>query len=333
MRVIIYGAGAIGGVVGGHLLRTGQDVALIGRPGHMSAVQQNGLRLVTPTTTHTLSAPAFTTPRQIDFGPADVVFLCMKGQDTEGALRELLTMVEDIPIFCFQNGVRNEEIASEYFPRVYGVKVLVGAIYLRDGEVVARRDPPGWLIVGRYPKGVDAIAETAVTQLRAAEFITMVTPDVMPYKWGKLLRNLGNSIGAITDYTGDEIAFIGRAARQEARDILTRAGIRWVSDKELAEEWPESTSKPRNSIPLGPENSTWQSLARRQGTVEADYLNGEIVRLAKGLGRKAPINEGLLRISYQMATDRERPGKYSPAQLSVMLGLDQPQTLEANDTG
>jgi 2-dehydropantoate 2-reductase len=180
---------------------------------------------------------------------------------------------------------------------------------------------------------VDDIAETAVTQLRAAEFITMVTPDVMPYKWGKLLRNLGNSIGAITDYTGDEIAFIGRAARQEARDILTRAGIRWVSDKELAEEWPESTSKPRNSIPLGPENSTWQSLARRQGTVEADYLNGEIVRLAKGLGRKAPINEGLLRISYQMATDRERPGKYSPAQLSVMLGLDQPQTLEANDTG
>ena len=333
MRVIIYGAGAIGGVVGGHLSRVGQDVTFIGRPGHMNAIQQRGLSLVTPTATYTLRVPVVTAPRQIDFGPGDVVFLCMKGQGTEEALRELQAVVEDVPIFCFQNGVHNEEVAAGYFPQVYGVKVLVGAVYLTDGEVAAHRDPPGWLIVGRYPKGVDDRAEAIGTQLRAAGFITMVTPDVMPYKWGKLLRNLGNSIGAITDSTGDDVAVIGRAARQEAREVLSQAGIHWISDKDLAQEWPDSTSKPRSSLPAGARNSTWQSLARRQGTVEADYLNGEIVRLARGLGREAPINEGLLRISHQMAADREPPGKYSAAQLSVLLGLEQPHTLESNATG
>ncbi len=324
MRMVIYGAGAIGGVVGGHLARAGHDVTLIGRPGHVKAIQGHGLRLVTPTTTHILQVPAVTTPGHIDFGPNDVVFLCMKGQDTEEALRDLRAVVEDVPVFCFQNGVRNEEIASRYFSKVYGVKVLVGAVYLTDGEVVARRDPPGWLIVGRYPTGTDDLAETVGTKLRTADFFTMVTPNVMPYKWGKLLRNLSNAVAAITNATGDDIAMIARAARQEARDILSQAGIRWVSDEELAQEWPDSTSQPRSSLPLRAQNSTWQSLERRQGSVEADFLNGEIVRLAKQLGLQAPVNEGLLRISQEMAAKREIPGKYKPAQLCALLGLEHP---------
>ncbi|MEE9202585.1 MAG: 2-dehydropantoate 2-reductase [Dehalococcoidia bacterium] len=324
MRVVIYGAGAIGGVVGGHLARAGHDVILIGRPGHVKAIQEHGLRLITPTDTHILQVPAVTAPGHIDFGPDDVVFLCTKGQSTEEALRDLRAVVEDVPVFCFQNGVRNEEIAAQYFPKVYGVKVLVGAVYLTDGEVVARRDPPGWLIVGCYPTGTDDLAETVGTKLRAADFFTKVTPDVMPYKWGKLMRNLANAIGAITNATGDDIRVIARAAWQEGRDILSQAGIRWVSDEELALEWPDSTTQPRSSLSIRAQSSTWQSLERRQGSVEADFLNGEVVRLAKKVGGRAPVNEGLLRISQEMAANRETPGKYTPAQLSVLLGLAHP---------
>ena len=89
MRVIIYGAGGVGGVVGGHLARAGRDVVLIGRPGYVQAINEHGLRLVTPFDTHILRLLAVTSPDQIDFGPDDVVFLCMKGQDTEEALRTL----------------------------------------------------------------------------------------------------------------------------------------------------------------------------------------------------------------------------------------------------
>ena len=68
--------------------------------------------------------------------------------------------------------------------------------------------------------------------------------------------------------------------------------------------------------------STWQSLTRRQGSAETEFLNGEVVRLAKGVGQQAPINEGLLRISQEMATNRETPGKYTPHQLRILLGLE-----------
>lgn len=322
IRAIIYGAGAIGGVVAGHLALTGTDVILIGRPGHMNAIQESGLRFVTPVGTHILRLPVVTAPEQIDFRPEDVVLLCVKGQNTDEALRELRAVVEDVPVFCLQNGVRNEEIAAKYFPGVYGVMVRVGGVYVTDGEVIARRDPPGWLIMGRYPTGTDDLVETVAARLRDAGFHVLVTPDVMPYKWGKLMGNLANAIGAITNERGGENINIIRAVQREAREVLAQADIRWVAGEELVQQWPEITNQPRSSLNTKEQSSTWQSLARRQGTVETDFLNGEIVRLAKRLGVQAPVNGTLLRISKQMAAKGELPGKYTSAELRHLIGLD-----------
>ncbi|HEY41729.1 MAG TPA: 2-dehydropantoate 2-reductase [Dehalococcoidia bacterium] len=321
MRVIIYGAGAIGGVVGGHLALTGTEAVLIGRPGHVNAVNQHGLRFITPTGTHDLRIPAVTAPDQIEFTPDDVVLLCVKGQNTDEALRDLHAAIADVPVFCFQNGVRNEEIAASYFPRVYGTMVRVGGVYINDGEVTARRDPPGWLIMGCYPTGTDNLVETVAERLRAAGFFVLVTPDVMPYKWGKLMGNLANSIVAITSTRDGDFDRIFRATQEEAQELLAQAGIRWVSNQQLAEEWPDSAVRPRSVLQVDAQSSTWQSLSRRQGTVETDFLNGEIVRLAERLGTRAPINEALLRIMQEMAANREPPGKYTPTELCRMVGL------------
>ncbi len=322
MRIIIYGAGAIGGVVAGPLHLTGTEVVLIGRSAHVSTIHEQGLRFVTPTETHTLRLPAVTGPDQIDFGPEDIVLLCVKGQNTDEALGDLRAVVEDIPIFCLQNGVRNEEIAAGYFPGVYGVMVRVGGVYVTAGEITARRDPPGWLIIGQYPGGKDDLAEEVADRLRRAGFFVLVTPDVMPYKWGKLMTNLGNAIGAITNARGGDSNRIYAAVHEEAQQILSRACIHWISNEELAERWPESTERPRNSLRTEAQSSTWQSLARRQGTVETDFLNGEIVRQAERLGIKAPVNQMLLRIAQEMAAGGETPGKYDPTELCRILGID-----------
>lgn len=320
MRLIIYGAGGIGCVIGGHLARTGHNVLLIGRPGHVKAINEHGLHLITPTGNYTLQIPAVTEPDKIDYEADDVVFLCMKGQDTQGALRNLLAVTEDVPVFCFQNGVRNEEIAAQYFPRVYGVMVRVGAVYLIDGEVIARRDPPGWFVIGCYPEGTDELVEVVAAKLRTAGFFVKTTRDIMSYKWGKLMDNVANAIGAITNTKRDDIEPIIRVAQREFRNILTQAGIRWVSGEELAQEWQEITAPLYGRLDTEAQSSTWQSLARNQGTVETEFLNGEVVRLAKKLGKQAPINAMLLRISQEMAANREPPGKYTPAQLSALLG-------------
>lgn len=322
MRIIIYGAGGIGSVVGGHLWRNGQEVVLIGRSSHVNAIKFSGLKLVTPGKTFLLSVPAVTFPGEINFRPDDIVFLCMKGQNTEDALHDLRTVIKDVPIFCLQNGVRNEEIAVQYFPRVYGAMIRIGAEYLTAGEVVCRRDPPGWLIIGRYPKGNDQLCEEVARSLRTGGFMVKVTENVMPYKWGKLLANLGNALDAITGSRGKEVELIARAAEQEFSDLLQQAGIHWISQEETARSWLEIARPPRGTLKTAGFSSTWQSLMRQQGSVETEFLNGEIVRLAKKLGRRAPVNEKLLQISQEMAAGHEKPGKYTLKQLCSVLGLD-----------
>jgi 2-dehydropantoate 2-reductase len=321
MRYIIYGAGGIGSIMGGHLARTGHDVILIGRPGHVNVINNHGLRLITPTGTYVLQLIAVTDPDMVDFTPGDVVFLCMKGQDTEPALQVLKNVVEDVPVFCFQNGVRNEEIASAYFTRVYGVMVRVGAVYLKDGEVIARRDPPGWYIMGRYPEGTDEIVQTVAEELRGAGYLVRVTSDVMPYKWGKLMTNLGNSIDAITDGDWESTRSIRLGVFEEARAILEKADVKWISQEQVSQEWPEINKPLHGQMDTGARSSTWQSLTRQQGNVETEFLNGEIVRLAASMGLRAPLNEKLTSLAREMAAHHELPGKYTPAKLGAILKL------------
>jgi 2-dehydropantoate 2-reductase len=209
------------------------------------------------------------------------------------------------------------------FPWGYGAMVRVGAVYLKDGEVICRRDPPGWYIISRYPTGIDVLAEEVAKNLREAGFFIKVTEDAMPYKWGKLMANLSNAVGAITNAREKETGFIGRAAMRELEELLDEAKIKWVSQAQTAKDWPDITAPLRGSMETEAQSSTWQSLAREQGTVEAEFLNGEVVRLAARLGRQAPVNEKIMKIVLEMAENREHPGKYTPEQLGKMLGLVQ----------
>ena len=294
---------------------------LIGRPGHVQAIQQHGLRFVTPGGTFVLNLPAVTSPDQITFAPGDVVLLCMKGQDTEAALHDLKAVVDDIPIFCFQNGVRNEEIVSRYFRQVYGVMVVIGAAYLRAGEVMCHRDPPGSVAIGCYPHGDDDLVRQVGAQLRRAGFIVLVTADVMRYKWGKLLGNLANAISAATDGR-DPGGRIAQAVRDEARRLMTQAGIAWTTWEEALLLQPDLRTATKGQLPVESHGSTWQSLMRGEGSVEADFLNGEIVRLAQRLGTEAPLNAALQRVVEEMAARGDKPGTYTPEQLASLLDLN-----------
>jgi 2-dehydropantoate 2-reductase len=324
MRIIIYGAGAIGGVTGGKLALAGSDTLFIGRAHLVDALNEKGLKVISPSGSPTVRVKAVTGPDRIVFSADDVVFLTVKSQDTEAALTELKKYVRDIPVFCFQNSVSNEEKTLQFFPRTYGVTVRLPAVYLKDGEVIARRDPPGLFVIGRYPQGTDAIAEKVGQELRKAGFLIKVTPDVMPYKWDKLIANLANATGAITNARGREMDFINQAVRNEARSIMRQAGIRWITDEEMARDWPESAAPPRGTIDTEAQSSTWQSLARGTDSVETEYLNGEIVRLAAKLGLEAPLNARLVKTMKEITARHAGPGSYQPAQLMTMLGLNMP---------
>src|SRR5262245_24708274 len=125
MRFVIYGAGAIGGVVGARLAEHGHDVLLIARGPHLDAIQQGGLRLEWPDGSVDLDIPAVGHPSEIDFTDDDVVMLATKSQDTEHVTQELATVAPPtLPIVCLQNGVSNERDVLRRFGRVHAAVVM-----------------------------------------------------------------------------------------------------------------------------------------------------------------------------------------------------------------
>ena len=137
-RYVIYGAGAIGSAIGGHLFRTGHETVLVARPAHVSAIERDGLRLVTPAETYQLRVPAVSTAADVGFRDGDVVLLCVKSQHTESALVEIRAAGGDpqtVPILCCQNSVTNEPAAARFFRNIYGVLVVVTGIFLEPGVV------------------------------------------------------------------------------------------------------------------------------------------------------------------------------------------------------
>jgi len=324
MRYIIYGAGGIGCVIGGHLFRQGEEVVLVGNVAHMDAISARGLKLVTGNESFTLKIPAFKTAVELaPFRSDDVVLLCAKSQHTLKCLAQLKDAgaPRDLPIVSMQNSIVNEPLATRVFENVHGAMIMIPAIFMTPGEVI---NPIvrsyGVIEIGRYPRGTDELCGRVAAGLNRAGFFSQVHEEVMKSKAGKCLGNLGNAFDAITDGKGDGRAFMENV-RREATQVWDAAGIAYEArDAFTARVRPHYGER---KIPAGYEDmekrsSSWQSLARGTGNIEAEPLNGDVVILGRALGIAAPHNELLWHLADEMARAGDKPGKYSAEELMAM---------------
>lgn len=327
-RYIIIGAGAVGGTIGACLFQAGHDVALVARGAHLDALRAHGLRLVTPMGAHELRIPAVAGPDELDVRLGDVLILSTKSQDTVSVLEQwawepVRGAVEAaagvLPVVCAQNGVANEGIALRRFRHVYGMCVWLPATHLEPGVVEAQGIPrAGLLPVGRYPSGTDAFTQRFSADLVASRFVAPASDDVMRWKHGKLLSNLSNAIEALCGpeaRESDGAPELRRRARSEGIEVLGAAGI-------LPAQPEEFNAARGGQVNVGEVDgagrsggSSWQSLSRRTGTIEANFLNGEIVLLGRIHGVPTPVNETLQRLANQAARAHEPPGSIAPADI------------------
>jgi 2-dehydropantoate 2-reductase len=219
-----------------------------------------------------------------------------------------------------QNGVENERIALRFFAHVYGAVLMAPTAHLEPGVVQAYGTTlTGAIDVGRYPSGVDDRCRAVCDALSAARFSSEPRADIMRFKHAKLIANLANAVQAICgpDAAAGELV---ERARAEGRAVLRAAEIGFATDDvdDVAGRWERwGVGEIEGRARAG--GSTWQSIVRGAGSVETDYLNGEIALRGRLTDVRTPVNELLQALARETVRDRHDPGWMSAEDVLARL--------------
>ncbi|CAD5246355.1 2-dehydropantoate 2-reductase [Bosea sp. 62] len=319
-RICIYGAGAIGCYLGGRLAAGSADVDFIGRPGVGEELGQHGLAL-----THYDGRDWRVPPETIAFSTepgaaaaADLILVTVKSGATAQAAGELATLAApNAVVISFQNGIGNADTLRAALP---GRSVLAGMVPFN----VIRRGPGAFHQASEGEPEVEDAAALApfLADFTRAGFALRRHRDMPPVQWAKLLLNLNNAVNALSALPlQQELA--QRAYRRclalaqaEALALLKQAGIQPARLTPLPAAWiPALLRLPdalfarlaRKMLAIDPSarSSMADDLAAGRRT-EVDWINGEVVRLADRLGRRAPVNARLISLIKAAESDSAR---------------------------
>jgi 2-dehydropantoate 2-reductase len=299
---VLYGAGAVGGVIGGLLHRAGHTTTLVARGAHLERLRTDGLTLDYGDGRESLRAALAGHAAEVDWSDGPTVLLTVKSHQAQTALEDLAAHAPpDTVVVCATNGVATEREALRRFAATYALCVMLPSTHLEPGVVVAKSYPtPGILDIGRFPSGSDDVASAISADLRSAGFQSQPRPNIMAWKHRKLLMNLGNGVDAACR-PGPEADRLADLAVAEGEAALAAAGIAVASAEEDRERRADHLRQRADLSPAG--GSTWQSVTRGNGSTEIDYLAGEVVLLGRLHGVPIPACEAIQRATARLARD------------------------------
>jgi 2-dehydropantoate 2-reductase len=310
MKILSFGAGALGTYVAGSLALHGHSVVFLERPQVAEELRQRGLRLTIGGQEYNISEVrvASNLTETLALGPFDVAIFALKSFDTTGALVSLIPFSEELPpILCLQNGVENEIALVD---ALGAEKVIPGtmtsAISKRTaGDVVLER-LRGLGVAAGHP-----LSSHLAMALDAAGLNARLYENSSAMKWSKLITNLiGNATSAILDMTPAEVyahPHLYRLELAQLRECLAVMEAQHIPTVDLPgtsvrllafaiQKLPATISRPLLSRAIGkgrgskmPSFHIDLHTGRRQS--EVDYLNGAIVRAGLRLGLPTPVNQ------------------------------------------
>jgi 2-dehydropantoate 2-reductase len=329
MRILFFGAGAIGTYIGGSLALSGEKIAFVERPEVAARVRRDGISLILADRAHQIPVPDtfLSMVEAMRSGPFDVCVFALKSYDTAAAIQNLQTLQGKLPpVLCLQNGVENEKMLESVFGPG---SVIPGTVTSAVG-----RSPAGAVTLERR-RGVGIAAGHALS-LPIADAVTRAGLNARLYpsgpsmKWSKLLTNLiANASSAILGlsptevYAHPRLFLLERAMLRECLRVMRTAGIP-VTDlpgtpvRALAlavQHLPANFARPILVRAVGGGRggkmpSLFLDLQAGRGKTEVHWLNGAVERTGRELGVPAPVNALLAGILSRLADGAENREKY-----------------------
>lgn len=348
MKILSFGAGALGTYIGGSLALAGEQLVFFEQPAVAHELRRAGLHLdlaMDPrraSTSDAILAPhSFGVVTSLEdalaAGPFDVALFALKSFDTGSALRAIQPFAARMPAMCcLSNGVDNEPAIAEVLgaDRVIAATVTT-AIGRRGPGSVFLEKLRGVGIASTHPLSQELIASANAALLNARPFA-----NAAAMKWSKLLTNLvANATSAILDLSPAEIFSDSRlyaleigmlreclaVMRAQAIPVVDLPGIP-VRLLERAIRLPAWLSKPVLSRAAGSGRGAKMpsfhiDLHSGRSNSEVEYLNGAVVRAGRMFAIPTPINQ-LLTDTLMALADREIPlGEFAHQPQKLLAAL------------
>jgi 2-dehydropantoate 2-reductase len=291
MKIVVVGSGAIGSLYGAFLSTIkGNDVILVGRDPHVSAIRSNGLIIRGIMGNHLFHLNAV--DHASELSEADLILLTTKTYDTLEAITSAKHLIDKgAYILLIQNGLGTEDIVADALnsTRVLRATTCMGALRTEPGIVTATGC--GLTEIGsRFPENYEFVKMIS-KMFKDCGFEVRTSENIEGVVWTKTLVNCGiNPVGALTGLTNGEVYKNPELRNlviklvEEAVKVVKALGIELTTDDPV--RYALGTAKATgNNI-----NSMLQDIMAGKRT-EIDAITGEIIRLGKELGIDTPSNE------------------------------------------
>lgn len=347
-RIVVVGAGAVGGYSGGHMARGGADVTLIDPwPEHVEYIRKHGLQLsgLTPEERHTVKVNAMhicDVQSLIKQKPVDIAFICTKSYDTEWAtvlIRPYLA--PDGYIVSLQNCINEERIATHVgWGRVLGCIASLIAVDLYAPGHIKRTVPIGGeqhlvFRVGEARGRITRRSEEVAELMRLVDS-AKATTNLWGERWSKLVINaMRNGLSAVTGMAGNardtnpmtrsvgirlgsQAVRVGQAlgfqlVKTSGMEMETLARAGEGSPDALAEitDFLEKFSRQRSDDQLP---SMGQDILKGRRT-ETEFINGFVAARGAEIGVPAPLHTALNELVKKVERGEIKPGPEHVANL------------------
>jgi 2-dehydropantoate 2-reductase len=289
MRVLIVGAGGVGGFFGAKLARAGVPVTLLARGAHLAAIRKDGLRVRSAVDGESV-AQVTAVGDVSGVPPVDAVLFCVKAFDTETAAAALRPVIgRDTAVISLQNGVDNEErIEAVLGPghAVGGVAYVFASI--ESPGVIAHRFA-GHVVFGELDGRVSARLEALRAAFTQAGVRAEVSGDIRRALWHKYvmisaqagMTALGRApIGVIRSVPESRLMY--RRIAEELAALAKASGV------DLGAEIVETVMKAADGLAAEAYSSLHHDLTQGR-RLELETLHGHAVRLGERLGVPTPM--------------------------------------------
>lgn len=289
MRIVVVGAGGVGGYFGARLARAGQDVTVVARGDHLDAIRSRGL-CVRSAVEGEYTVAVAAVEKVAGLPPADAVLLCVKSFDTDAAIEQVRAVVGGAtPVLSLQNGVDNEDrIDAALGPghALGGVAYVFAAI---EAPGVVAHAFAGRIVLGEMDGRPTPRAERLREAFAAAGIPVALSGDIRRALWEKYL--MISAQAGMTGLTRCPIGVIRETPetwRMYRAIVEELAALGRASDVALPADAVETTLA--NTGQLAPHlySSLHHDLVHGK-RLELEALHGHAVRLGERLGVPTPM--------------------------------------------